>query len=150
MLLAITACSTAPRNSDANRVALPEVVAPPERGKILANFALTQVGKPYKFGGSDPGGFDCSGLVRFAYSQLGISAPRTTIEQYRAARPVALTELMPGDLLFFKLTSAEVSHVAIHLGDGKFVHAPATGRNVEVRKLEGYFQSRLIGAGRFR
>jgi murein DD-endopeptidase len=149
ILLAVSACGGSPTRG--TKPAAPTAVAQTltEQGAAIAQHALDQLGRPYRFGGSEPSGFDCSGLVRFAYNQIGISVPRTTVEQYQTAHPVGLTELMPGDVLFFKLTTAEVSHVAINLGDGRFVHAPASGRNVEVRKLEGYFQTRLIGAGRF-
>jgi murein DD-endopeptidase len=149
MLLVIAACGSAPIHSDAGGTPSAQISQTPRLGSAVARSALDQLGRPYRFGGNDPNGFDCSGLVRFAYSQLGINVPRTTVEQYRAARPISLTELMPGDLLFFKLTSDEVSHVGIYQGDGRFVHAPASGRDVEVRKLEGYFQTRLVGAGRF-
>jgi len=118
-------------------------------GERIAATALTQVGRPYRYGGNTPQGFDCSGLVRYAYLAAGVSVPRTTEEQYRAARQVRLSRLAPGDLLFFRIDSRSVSHVAIYTGSGRFVHAPQSGRPVETRALDdAYYRARLVGAGR--
>jgi len=119
-------------------------------GSEVAMRAMSLLGTPYRYGGEVPGGFDCSGLVRFVYRQLGVEVPRTTLEQYSAARPVALGQLQPGDLLFFKTQGRRVSHVAIYTGEGRFIHAPQTGRTVELRTLDdAYYLPRLTGAGRF-
>jgi cell wall-associated NlpC family hydrolase len=121
----------------------------PGVGERIAGSALAQLGRPYLFGGSTPQGFDCSGLVRFAYLGAGITVPRTTIDQFRAARDVKLGKVQPGDLLFFRIDSREVSHVAIYAGDGRFVHAPQTGKAVEMRQLDdAWYRKRLVGAGR--
>lgn len=118
-------------------------------GERISDSALAQVGRPYLFGGSTPQGFDCSGLVRFAYLATGISVPRTTGEQFRAAREVKMNKLAPGDLLFFRFDGQEVSHVGIYVGNGRFVHAPQTGRPVETRAVEdAWYRARLIRAGR--
>jgi cell wall-associated NlpC family hydrolase len=86
--------------------------------------------------------------VRFIHDQLGIFAPRTAAEQYSAATPVPLNELEPGDLLFFRI-KGRISHVAIYTGEGRFVHAPQTGRPVELRMLDDdFYRPRLAGAGR--
>jgi len=117
-------------------------------GQIAAE-AIAQLGRPYRYGGRDPGGFDCSGLVYFVHAARGIATPRTTLEQYRSARPVPAAELVAGDLLFFHIGGTGVSHVAIYTGDGRFVHAPQTGKPVESRQLsEAYFRTRLLGVGR--
>lgn len=85
----------------------------------------------------------------FVHAARGITTPRTTLEQYRAARPVPVQDLVAGDLLFFRIEGPGVSHVAIYTGDGRFVHAPQTGRPVELRPLnDPYFLPRLLGAGR--
>jgi cell wall-associated NlpC family hydrolase len=120
-------------------------------GERIADTALKQVGRPYRYGGSTPEGFDCSGLVRFAYLAQGITVPRTTGEQFRASQAVKTGKLAPGDLLFFRIEGAEVSHVAIYAGNGRFVHAPQSGRPVETRGLDDdWYRSRLVRAGRLR
>lgn len=117
-------------------------------GNEVAIRAISLLGAPYEWGGNGPTTFDCSGLVRFIHDQLGIFAPRTAAEQYSAATPVALSELEPGDLLFFRI-KGRISHVAIYAGEGRFVHAPQTGRPVELRMLDDdFYRPRLAGAGR--
>jgi cell wall-associated NlpC family hydrolase len=112
--------------------------------------AIALIGAPYRFGGDGPATFDCSGLVRFVYNEIGIDVPRTVAEQYSAAGRVPLSEIRPGDLLFFKIGKSGVSHVAIYAGENRFVHAPQTGRGVEIRSFDdGYYRPRLVRAGRF-
>jgi cell wall-associated NlpC family hydrolase len=109
---------------------------------------MAQLGRPYRYGGRSPEGFDCSGLVYFVHAALGIVTPRTTFDQFRAARPVAAADMRAGDLLFYRIGKT-VAHVAIYTGDGRFVHAPQTGRPVELRPIDDpYFTKRLVGAGR--
>jgi cell wall-associated NlpC family hydrolase len=94
-----------------------------------------------------PDGFDCSGLVRFIYDQVGIPVPRTAAEQFSAAKPIQLTGLEPGDLLFFRTHGQRISHVAIYTGEGRFIHAPRSGQPVEFRMLDDeYYRTRLAGA----
>lgn len=127
----------------------PPVASPPSIGDDIALRAISQLGKPYIWGGADLTGFDCSGLVRFIYDQVGIPVPRTAAEQFSAARPIDLTGLKPGDLLFFRTQGRRISHVAIYTGEGRFVHAPRTGELVEFRELDDeYYRPRLAGAGR--
>jgi murein DD-endopeptidase len=135
-------------------VGMPPIVqqsAPPASpGSEIAMRAISLLGSPYKWGGSGPTQFDCSGLVRFVYGEMGIDVPRTAAEQYSAARRVNLKELAPGDLLFFRTSGRRVSHVAIYAGDGRFIHAPQTGRPVELRTMDDeFYRPRLVGAGRF-
>jgi cell wall-associated NlpC family hydrolase len=111
--------------------------------------AVALVGTPYRYGGSGPTGFDCSGLVSYIYHEVGIDVPRTAADQYRAATPVNKADLEPGDVLFFRTRGRGVSHVAIYAGSGRFVHAPQTGRSIELRELaDDYYGPRLVGAGR--
>lgn len=117
-------------------------------GNEVAMRAISLLGSPYQWGGNGPTSFDCSGLVRFIHDQLGISAPRTAAEQFSAATPIDLDRIEPGDLLFFRI-KGRISHVAIYAGEGRFVHAPQTGRSVELRTLDdGFYRPRLVGAGR--
>lgn len=111
--------------------------------------ALGQVGRPYRFGGATPAGFDCSGLVQYVYREAGIALPRTTIEQYQSGRRVKLRDLEPGDLLFYRFDRRPVDHVAIYLGDGQAVHAPANGRAVIVAAVDlPHWQKRFVDAVR--
>jgi cell wall-associated NlpC family hydrolase len=120
--------------------------ADPQRSRIVFT-ALQMVGVPYRYGGSTPEGFDCSGLVQYAYRSAGLSVPRTSREQFKASTPVTLAEAGAGDLLFFR--SVNNSHVGIYIGKGRFVHAPFTGRNVEVTSLDDpYYQRNLVRIGR--
>jgi murein DD-endopeptidase len=121
----------------------------PDVGGEIVIRAISLLGAPYKWGGSGPKAFDCSGLVQFVHNALGIEVPRTAEEQYRAATHVDVSDLEPGDLLFFKIRGRKISHVAIYAGSGRFVHAPQTGRPIEIRTLDdGYYRPRLAAAGR--
>ena len=138
--LLLTACATSPRHDDPLTQA---------RGEGIAAQALAQLGKPYRYGGEGPDAFDCSGLVHFTHQAVGIDTPRTTVDQFHAARRIELRAIEPGDLLFFRIDSAEISHVGVYIGGGQFVHAPQSGRPVERRPLDdSYYRARLVAAGR--
>ena len=110
--------------------------------------ALQQVGVPYRYGGSSPVGFDCSGLVHYSYASAGLSIPRTTAGLWTGLAPVDARQVRTGDLLFFDI-QGKMSHVGLYLGGGRFVHAPSTGRVVSVERLDDAYYSRaLIRAGR--
>ena len=110
-------------------------------------------GTPYKWGGSTPQtGFDCSGLVQWAYAQAGVQIPRVTDAQIAAPNgtPVRRSELLPGDLVFFRDASGYVHHVGISMGGDKFLHAPHTGDVVKVSSLdEPYYKAQFTGGRRF-
>jgi cell wall-associated NlpC family hydrolase len=136
----------------AHSPALPEAAtaAEFEEGTAIAGFAAALVGSPYHFGGADAGGFDCSGLALYVHEQVGLVIPRTAAEQLRAAHPVPLGQLAPGDLVFFRIRSKHVNHVGVYTGDGRFVHAPRAGRAVTYADLSsGYYARHLASAGRF-
>src|SRR5688500_17453894 len=97
--------------------------------------ALGQVGRPYRYGGHSPAGFDCSGLVQYVFAQSGLKLPRSAQEQHRVGEPIDLDEAEPGDLLFYEV-SGKVDHVAIYLGDGQAIHAPASGRKIIVAAID--------------
>jgi len=114
----------------------------------VVDTALSMVGTPYRYGGSSPAGFDCSGLVYFSYDAAGVSLPRTTTELLRASRGIALREAREGDLLFFEITS-KPDHVGIFIGNGQFVHAPSTGKQVSIATLEDpFWRSSFVSARR--
>ena len=115
----------------------------------VADIALQMIGAPYRYGGRTRDGFDCSGLVYFSYQQAGISVPRSSKEQLKATTPIDLDDARRGDLLFFR-NLFKVSHVAIYLGDGRFVHAPSTGKQVSVASMDNsYYREHFVRAGRF-
>ena len=112
--------------------------------------ALDYIGVPYRFGGSSPRGFDCSGLVNYVFREtLGVTLPRTSRQLATAGARVAREELRPGDLVFFNTRGARNSHVGIYLGDGRFVHAPRARALVRIDRLDdpGY-RERFEGARR--
>ena len=118
-------------------------------GPAALRVAETRIGSPYRYGGAGPDTFDCSGLVSYAYSSVGIRLPRTAAQQYAAVRPVSRKDLEPGDLVFFRVDGKNVGHVGIYAGDGRFVDAPQTGGRVRVASLDDpWYQERYIGAGR--
>jgi cell wall-associated NlpC family hydrolase len=113
--------------------------------------ALANVGKPYRWGGSDPAeGFDCSGLVAHVYDDaLGMQLPRTSRAMSQRGSQVAKAELAAGDLVFFNTSRRAFSHVGIYIGRGRFVHAPSSGSVVRVERLTNrYWSSRFNGARR--
>ncbi|MDX6408319.1 MAG: hypothetical protein QOE13_1390 [Gaiellaceae bacterium] len=117
------------------------------------NEAKKYLGTPYLWGGSSPKtGFDCSGLVQWAYAHAGISIPRVTDQQILASNGVAVDRkhLLPGDLVFFRDSTGYVHHVGISLGGDKFLHAPHTGDVVKVSSLkESYYAQQFTGGRRF-
>lgn len=121
-------------------------------GAAVARAAAAQLGAPYRYGGTDPTrGFDCSGLVFYAHAQQGVAVPRTAAEQFAAASRIDLDDLEPGDLVFYRLVPRlrDVTHVGIYVGQGRFVHAPQSGKRVgEARLDDPYWRERYAGAGR--
>ncbi|HLA74985.1 MAG TPA: C40 family peptidase [Gammaproteobacteria bacterium] len=119
------------------------------RLKVL-HVAKEMLGLPYHYGGATPEGFDCSGLVFYSYSKIGVKVPRTTLEQYRQTKAVSAQELMPGDLVFFRLNGRDISHVGIYQGDHKFIHAPVSGKQISSDSLHNRFwRERFVRGGRF-
>ena len=115
---------------------------------VATRAAMSQLGTPYLWGGESPGGFDCSGLVQWAYAHAGVALPRVAQDQYDAGPAVTAGDaLLPGDLVFFGAGPADVEHVGIYLGDGRLVDAPHTGAEVRVDVLAS-FTPAFVGATR--
>jgi cell wall-associated NlpC family hydrolase len=139
MLLALSACGSSPSAPESSTRS---------PGAKAAAVALDQVGVRYRYGGSGPQGFDCSGLVHYAYAQAGVAVPRTTGQLWAAAVDVDRADLRAGDLLFFSI-EGKMSHVGMYLGERRFVHAPQSGRTVSVASMdEPFYRNALLRAGR--
>lgn len=146
MLLTISSCShAAPKSMDvAPASAESQTISHP-----AVAIAEKMVGKPYRYGGASPErGFDCSGLVFYAFRHAGIKVPRSSKTLYRDAFPVDSHALRQGDLLFFNI-EGKVSHVGIYVGGNTFIHAPSGGKAVSYASLSNpYWRKHLVRAGR--
>jgi hypothetical protein len=100
-------------------------------GMRAVRLARQQLGVPYRWGGSSPSGFDCSGLVSWVYGRLGVGLPHNAAALYGVGRRIRLASMRPGDLVFF----SGLGHVGLYIGHGRMIHAPQSGRNVEIEAL---------------
>jgi peptidoglycan DL-endopeptidase CwlO len=144
LLLAVTAC--------AKQVLSPELPAttgspeesPASRNATAARMATRYLGAPYAWSGSSPAGFDCSGLVMYAFGKVGVAMPHNAAHQFRLGIPVDRDRLIPGDIVFFN----RLRHNGIYLGAGRFVHATKPG-GVKIARLDDdWFRTRWVGARR--
>jgi cell wall-associated NlpC family hydrolase len=129
--------------------AQPAEEAPDPAAEVtLIGTALSLRGVPYRNGGSDASGFDCSGFTQYVFAQHGITLPRETREQFQVGEKIKLEEIKTGDLVFFHTVAKGVSHVGIALNDDEFVHAPSTAGVVRVEHLSSAYWSRRFIAAR--
>ena len=123
----------------------------PALGNRAADHAFAMVGKPYRYGGNTPKGFDCSGLVQYSYGRVGVKLPHGTQRLLQMSHTVSRNDLRRGDLVFFTQDGKKSSHVALYLGDGRFVHSPSSGKNVYVAGLnEPYWRRHFTEARRLK
>ncbi len=118
-----------------------------DRSSIIRT-ARDYLGVPYRYGGTTPGGFDCSGFVMYVFRKNGYAMPRGTTAQFREGRRIGLREARPGDLVFFNTGGRKrISHVGIYAGRGRFIHAPSTGKKVSYAEMDNrYWRKRFVGA----
>jgi cell wall-associated NlpC family hydrolase len=135
-----------PKNSRAAEV--PRDAAPAAL-IALVDTAMHLRGTPYRNGGSTVDGFDCSGFTQFVFAHHGVKLPREVRDQFTVGRSISRDSIEPGDLIFFSTTSPGASHVAIAIGEGRFVHAPSSRGVVRVEDLAtAYWSRRFVGVRR--
>lgn len=116
-----------------------------KRGDIVKS-AEEMLGVKYRYGGTDPKGFDCSGLTSYAFRQHGYTLPRSAGEQFKSGRRVSIQRAQPGDLVFFRISGSNISHVGLYVGDFRFIHAPRPGRKVTYEDIRmEYWRKRYAG-----
>lgn len=122
----------------------------PASAHKVVNTARAQMGKKYISGGSSPQkGFDCSGLVWFAYRQNGIDVPRITVDQAKSGRAVSSRYARPGDIVVFRTgQSPRGLHTGVYAGKGSFIHSPGKGKKVRLENIAPYWQSKLVSIRR--
>lgn len=138
-LLALGACSSTPEREPGG-----DAVA-----ARAAEHALRMQGKPYRYGGNTPAGFDCSGLVQYGYARAGVKVPHGTDALRSMSSPIKTRHLQRGDLVFFNQEGKRSSHVGIYVGNNRFVHAPSSGKHVYIANLaDAYWRKHFAGARR--
>ena len=116
--------------------------------KKILTYANTFTGVPYKFGGTTPAGFDCSGYIRHVFQKVGVQLPRQADEQYTVGKKVEKQNLQPGDLVFFETYEPGVSHSGIYIGDGQFISATSSSGVAVADIDDSYWGPRYVGAKR--
>jgi peptidoglycan DL-endopeptidase CwlO len=120
------------------------VLPPPSHGSVV-DYAMSQLNTPYVWAGSAPGGFDCSGLVMWAYAQVGVSLPHSSYAMWNYGVSVPRDQLQAGDIVFFN----GLDHVGLYIGGGQFIEAPHTGDVVKISSLDsGWYAATYVGARR--
>ena len=123
----------------------PVMAAPAARYGGVVGIAMQYLGVPYVWGGASPSGFDCSGLIMYAYGKMGISLPHHAASQYAMGSPVSRDQLEAGDLVFFN----GLGHAGIYVGGGSFIHAPHSGDVVKISSLsDSWYAQTWVGARR--
>lgn len=141
-----TACSLEPPRGEQQRTS---ATKSSKKTRAVA-IAKQMLGRPYRYGGHTPKGFDCSGLVYYSYRRAGYSIARDSKGQYAQTLSIDPRNLRPGDLLFFNI-EGKGGHVGIYVGNGKFIHSPSSGKRVSYASLHNvYWRDHFVKAGRLR
>lgn len=145
-LLTLAGCSLEPPRPAPS----PAVSSTQSTTHRAVTIAQQMVGKPYRYGGNTPQGFDCSGLVHYSYSKAGYSIGRDSKSQIAQTTRIDPRDLRPGDLLFYDIDGSS-SHIGIYTGNGQFIHAPSSGKRVSYASMhDEYWRSHFVRAGRLR
>ena len=141
-----TSSPSSPKDAKIKNVPESSPFVPQNKVKALIATAKKYIGTPYKFGGTTPKGFDCSGFLQYVFKQHGLTLPRTADEQYKVGkRTKKASELVPGDLVFFTTYEAGVSHCGIYLGKNEFIHA-SSSKGIRIDNLDNsYWKPRYYG-----
>jgi murein DD-endopeptidase len=144
MMAMLSGCASSPEIPEQATVRASNEVA-----SKAVDYAREMLGKPYKYAGDTPAGFDCSGLVKYSYGRAGLSMPRDTQAQHRMSVLVSMRSLREGDLLFFDQEGKKKSHVGMYIGNGRFIHAPSSGGKVRTDSINAEFwKKHLVEARR--
>ena len=107
------------------------------------------LGVAYRFGGTTPTGFDCSGFMQYIFRKaFSVNLPRTSAEQATVGIYVSRSELQPGDMVFFRTSGSRISHVGMYIGNDRFIHAPRTGKRIEITSLSSQYWSSKYATAR--
>jgi cell wall-associated NlpC family hydrolase len=147
--LSLANAAAAPAKSVAN-TPVADAATPGSGVQTLLKRALALLGTPYRWGGTATNGFDCSGLVGYVFkTALGIELPRVSRDMANTGERIDRSALTAGDIVFFKVHGKRVDHVGIYVGNGQFLHAPSTGKDVMVSRLDqGYWSGKFMEARR--
>ena len=144
MMVILSGCASSPEIPEQATIRASNEVA-----SKAVDYAREMLGKPYKYAGDTPAGFDCSGLVKYSYGRAGLSMPRDTQAQHRMSVLVSMRSLREGDLLFFDQEGKKKSHVGMYIGNGRFIHAPSSGGKVRTDSINAEFwKKHLVEARR--
>ena len=142
---AVEAAPTEAAPTEAGPAEATPVAAPAARYGGAVGIAMQYLGVPYRWGGADPSGFDCSGFLMYVYSKVGVSLPHNAAMQYGLGSPVSKDQLQPGDLVFFN----GLGHNGMYIGGGSFIHAPHSGDVVKISNLsDSWYAQTWVGARR--
>lgn len=120
-----------------------------KRAQIIKT-AEKYLGARYNYGGMTTNGFDCSGFVQFVFRENGIDLPRSTVDQFERGKKIELSDAKPGDLVFFNINGARISHVGIFAGKSAFIHAPTWGKRVSYADMNlDYWKKTFVGAATY-
>ena len=154
LALALAACAGAPppvaRGLDYDAlVAAPARPIADVRQRVIRT-ATSLLGTPYRFGGTTPAGFDCTGYIAYVFRQAaGMDLPRRSVDQVRSGEAITPLAMQPGDLVYFRIEREKSLHVGIYVGEGRFIHAPSTNGAVNTQSLGvTYWWTRFVGARR--